>query len=212
MEMSGEKLVAAPREEVWQALNDLEVLKACIPGCEEISKTSDTSFEAKVRAKVGPVSATFTGAVTLSDMNPPESYTISGEGKGGVAGFANGGAKVKLTAQGKETLLSYEVNAQVGGKIAQIGARLIDGTAKKLADEFFSNLQERLGAQGDDPHADDAHHGDDHGHGHEMPAALSDEVLNRDVGQGAGKGVWVTAAIVAILLALAIFGLGGTSH
>lgn len=216
MDLSGEKLIAAPRDQVWQALSDPEMLKACIPGCEEIHKTSDTSFEAKVRAKVGPVSATFTGAVTLSDLNPPESYTISGEGKGGVAGFAKGGAKVKLTEQGKETLLSYQVTAQVGGKIAQIGARLIDGTAKKLADEFFSNLQERLGASGHDAHSSDAHHGEkahhDDDHGHDLPAALSDEVLNRDVGQGAGKGVWVTAGIVAALIALAIFGLGGAGH
>jgi carbon monoxide dehydrogenase subunit G len=120
-----------------QALNDPEVLKLCIPGCEELDKTSDTGFAAKVRAKVGPVSARFAGAVTLSELNPPESYTISGEGKGGAAGFAKGGAKVHLAEDGGATTLSYEVDAQVGGKLAQIGSRLISGTAKKMADDFF---------------------------------------------------------------------------
>ena len=134
MQLTGECRIQAPREQVWQALNDPEILKRCIPGCEELERTSDTGFAAKVRAKVGPVSARFTGAVTLSELNPPESYTISGEGKGGPAGFAKGGAKVHLAADGDATTLSYEVDAQVGGKLAQIGSRLIAGTAKKMAD------------------------------------------------------------------------------
>lgn len=140
MEMTGEQRLPAPREAVWAALNDPDVLKQCIPGCEEIQKTSDTEMTAKVSAKVGPVSAKFTGAVTLSDMDPPNGYTISGEGKGGVAGFAKGSAKVGLTPDGDGTLLRYEVNASVGGKLAQIGARLIDATAKKMAEEFFSRF------------------------------------------------------------------------
>ncbi len=232
MEMTGSYRIAAPRETVWQALNDAETLKACIPGCQTLEKTSDTSFEAKVKAKVGPVSATFTGAVTLSELNPPESYTISGEGKGGVAGFAKGGAKVHLADEGAETVLNYDVKAQVGGKLAQIGARLIDGTAKKLADEFFSNFSAYVGdanaagtaaaavAQGQtaplEPAAAPGAHGatghdeehDDHGHA-APPPGLSDEELNRDVGRGAKTGVWVAGLILAVLILLAIFGLGG---
>ena len=111
---------------MWQALNDPEVLKQCIPGCDEIEKTSDTEFSAKVTAKVGPVKAKFSGAVTLSDMDPPNGYTISGEGTGGAAGFAKGGAKVALAEYGSDTILTYDVNATVGGKLAQIGSRLID--------------------------------------------------------------------------------------
>lgn len=142
MEMSGQQRIAAARETVWAALNDPEVLKQCIPGCQELTKDGDNAFAAKVRAKVGPVSANFTGQVTLSDIVPPESYTISGEGKGGAAGFAKGGAKVSLAEDGDGTLLSYDVDAKVGGKMAQLGARLIDGTARKMADDFFSRFSE----------------------------------------------------------------------
>ena len=142
MEMSGQQRIAAARETVWAALNDPEVLKQCIPGCQELTKEGDNAFAAKVRAKVGPVSANFSGQVTLSDIVPPESYTISGEGKGGAAGFAKGGAKVSLAEDGDGTLLSYDVDAKVGGKMAQLGARLIDGTAKKMAEDFFSRFSE----------------------------------------------------------------------
>ena len=140
MEMNGERRIPAPREEVWRRLNDAETLKECIPGCQSIDKLSDTEFTAKVRAKVGPVSANFAGKVTLSDLDPPAGYTISGEGSGGVAGFAKGGAKVTLDEEGDETVLRYAVQAQVGGKLAQIGSRLIDATARKLADQFFSKF------------------------------------------------------------------------
>ena len=140
MDMKGEYRIAAPRPAVWAALNDVEVLKAAIPGCQTINKLSDNQIEATVTAKVGPVKATFKGLVTLSDLDPPNGYTISGEGKGGVAGFAKGGAKVKLRDDGAGTILSYDVTASVGGKLAQIGARLIDSTAKKLADEFFATF------------------------------------------------------------------------
>lgn len=222
MEMTGEYPIAAPRQKVWEALNDAETLKACIPGCESLTKTSDSSFEAKVKARVGPVSATFTGAVTLQDLNPPVSYTIAGEGKGGVAGFAKGGAKVQLEEQGPDqTLLKYDVKAQVGGKLAQIGARLIDGTAKKLADEFFATFAERVGnpppaedhghegqAHDDHGHGDHDHGHDDHGHP-APPPGLTDAELNKDVGAGVKTGVWVTGLIVVVLLLLAIFGLGG---
>ena len=145
MDMKGEYRIEAPRQEVWDALNDPEILKRAIPGCEEIVKTSDTEMTAKVTAKVGPVKAKFQGAVTLSDIVPPESYTISGEGKGGAAGFAKGGAKVALAEDGAATVLTYEVNANVGGKLAQIGSRLIDGTAKKMADDFFGTFATLVG-------------------------------------------------------------------
>ena len=142
MEMSGEYRIEASREKVWDALNDPEILKQAIPGCEEIERLSDTNMTAKVVAKVGPVKATFTGQVTLSDLDPPNGYRISGEGKGGAAGFAKGGANVRLEADGSATILKYEVDATVGGKLAQLGSRLIDGTAKKMAGEFFTNFAE----------------------------------------------------------------------
>jgi uncharacterized protein len=146
MDMNGEYQIAAPRQHVWEALNDPEVLRQCIPGCEEIVKLSDVEWTAKVTAKVGPVKAKFGGKVTLSDLDPPNGYTITGEGTGGAAGFAKGGAAVKLVDAGAGTLLSYTVKAQVGGKLAQIGSRLIDGASRKLADEFFAAFAARLSA------------------------------------------------------------------
>ena len=144
MKLSDEKRIAAPRDVVWAGLNDVEVLKASIPGCDSLDKTSDTGFEAVVRAKVGPVKAKFKGVVELSDLNPPESYRISGEGKGGAAGFAKGGATVTLLEDGDGTILKYDVDADVGGKLAQIGGRLLEGTTKKLAGEFFDNFEAAL--------------------------------------------------------------------
>ena len=140
MDLTGEYRIPAPRETVWAALNNPDVLKACIPGCEELNKTSDTEFVARVVAKIGPVKAGFGGKVTLSDIDPPNGYTITGEGQGGAAGFAKGGAKVRLEAVdgGAATVLHYTADAQIGGKLAQIGSRLVEGSAKKLADEFFA--------------------------------------------------------------------------
>ena len=140
MDMNGERRIPAPRQKVWEGLNDPEILKQSIPGCETIEKVSETEFTAKVTARVGPVKASFAGKVTLSDLDPPAGYTISGEGTGGVAGFAKGGAKVTLAEEGGETVLRYTVSAQVGGKLAQIGSRLIDGTARKMADDFFNRF------------------------------------------------------------------------
>jgi len=157
MEMSGERLIAAPRAEVWRALNDPEVLKACIPGCQEMEKTSETTFAATVKQKVGPVNATFKGAVELTDIVEGESYRISGEGKGGAAGFAKGGAAVRLEDAEAGTRLSYDAEAKVGGKLAQLGARLIDGFAKKMADQFFDRFKARLEPEdAPDPEAEDA--------------------------------------------------------
>jgi carbon monoxide dehydrogenase subunit G len=145
MTMQGEVMLPANRERVWAALNDPEVLKACIPGVQELDKVSDTAFNAVAKVAIGPVKATFKGAVSLTDLDPPNGYTISGEGQGGVAGFAKGGAKVRLDeADGGGTKLTYDVEAQVGGKIAQLGGRLINGVAKKYADEFFANFAKTL--------------------------------------------------------------------
>jgi carbon monoxide dehydrogenase subunit G len=146
MELTGEQLIPAPRQAVWDAINDPEILRQCITGCETVTKTSDTDFEAAVLVKVGPVKARFKGKVTLSDLDPPSSCTISGEAQGGVAaGFGKGSAKVQLVDENGATRLSYAVNAQVGGKLAQIGARLIDGVAAKMAEDFFAKFNQIVG-------------------------------------------------------------------
>ena len=145
MDLTGEYVIAAERQAVWEALNDPDVLRECIPGCESLEMTSPTEMSATVVTKIGPVKAKFSGEVTLSNIEAPVSYTISGEGKGGIAGFAKGGADVKLVEDGAETVLTYDVKAQVGGKLAQLGSRLIDSTAKKLAGQFFANFAEKVG-------------------------------------------------------------------
>lgn len=157
MEMSGERIINAPRATVWAHLNSPETLKASVPGCEELSGSPEEGFEAVVKQKVGPVKATFKGSVTLSDVVEGESYKISGEGKGGVAGFAKGGADVVLAdAEDGATLLTYEVEAKVGGKIAQLGSRLITGFARKMADQFFENFQAQVEGTSDDAPSDEA--------------------------------------------------------
>lgn len=145
MDMAGERFIGAPRAEVWRALNDEQILKECIPGCEKIDRLSDTEMTATARVKIGPMSARFSGKVSLHDIDAPNGYRILGEGQGGAAGFAKGGATVRLQEQDDRTLLSYVVNAQVGGKMAQIGARLIDATAKSLADQFFTRFADKVG-------------------------------------------------------------------
>ncbi len=151
MDMTGSQHIAAAPAAVWAALNDTEVLRRCIPGCESIEKVSETEMTAAVVLRVGPVKAAFKGSVTLSDIVPEQGYTITGEGSGGLAGFAKGVAKVALAPEGDGTLLSYEVRADVGGKIAQLGARLIDATAKKLAGEFFTTFGEIVAPQAPAP-------------------------------------------------------------
>ncbi len=145
MDMNGSQRIEASREKVYAALNDVEVLRQCIPGCESIEKTSDNEMNAKVTLRVGPVKASFTGKVILSDFDPPNGYTITGEGAGGMAGFAKGSAVVKLEADGDATILHYTVKADVGGKLAQLGGRLIDATATKLAGEFFEKFSSIVG-------------------------------------------------------------------
>ncbi len=191
MNLSGEHRIEAPRDQVWAALNDPDILKQAIPGCEQIEKTSDTELTATVKAKVGPVSAKFSGVVRLSDLDPPHGYTISGEGKGGAAGFAKGGAKVRLEEDGAATILHYEVNAQVGGKLAQIGSRLIDGTARKLSGEFFDNFAAAVA--GPQPTAEP-----------EQPPVPA---VTKKAGPGLPQAVWVTAVIIIVLALLAIFAL-----
>lgn len=144
MDMTGERRIPAPRDRVWNALNDPEVLKSCIPGCETLEKVSDREMKATAAVKIGPIAARFNGRVQLDDLDPPNAYTINGEGQGGVAGFAKGGAKVNLVDDAGATVLRYIVHAQVGGKIAQLGARLIDATAKSMADQFFDRFSSQL--------------------------------------------------------------------
>lgn len=200
MEMSGEYKINAPRAKVWAGLNDPDILKQSIPGCEEIDQTSDTSFTAKVTAKVGPVKAKFTGSVQLTDIDAPNGYRISGEGKGGAAGFAKGGANVLLSDDGDGTLLKYEVDAQVGGKLAQLGARLIDGTAKKMASQFFENFAEAV-TDGDDGAA-------------EAPAEATPAVAAAPAASAVGgvtalsqvgTGTWLGGLVVAAIVLFALF-------
>ena len=196
MDLTGEYRIPAPREAVWKALNDPEILKQSIPGCEEIQKLSDTEMTAKVTARVGPVKASFAGKVTLSDLDPPNGYKISGEGQGGVAGFARGGADVRLKPDesGAGTILTYTANAAVGGKLAQIGSRLIEGAAKQTADQFFSKFAEIVSAAA-------------------APAVATAETA-APVSAGAAPAkrglspvVWVSGLIAIIVVLLLIFGL-----
>jgi uncharacterized protein len=194
MDLTGEYRIAAPREAVWKALNDPEILKQSIPGCEEIQKLSDTEMTAKVTARVGPVKASFAGKVTLSDLDPPNGYKISGEGQGGVAGFARGGADVRLKADesGAGTILTYTANAAVGGKLAQIGSRLIEGAAKQTADQFFSKFAEIVSAAAGPAAAETA-----------APVPATAPPAKR----GLSPVVWVAGLIAIIVILLLIFGL-----
>ena len=146
MEMSAEQLIPASQQQTWEALNDPAMLKQCVPGCEAIDPIGENQYQVLMVARVGPVSAKFKGKLALSDIQPPESYSIAFEGQGGAAGFAKGGARVRLSAEGESTRLSYEAKANVGGKLAQIGSRLVDAAAKKVADDFFRNFNEKVAA------------------------------------------------------------------
>jgi uncharacterized protein len=144
MQMNGERTLPATQEQTWNALNDPAILKECIPGCESIDRISESEFALAMVAAIGPVKAKFKGKLSLADVNPPQSYNLIFEGQGGMAGFAKGGAQVALIPEGSTTRLTYAVNASVGGKLAQVGSRLVDGAAKKLADQFFARFQERF--------------------------------------------------------------------
>jgi hypothetical protein len=199
MDMTGEYRIPAPRDKVWAALNDPEILKASIPGCQSLERVSEREFTARVVAKVGPVKSTFNGNVVLGNINAPESYTISGEGKGGAAGFAKGGADVRLAEDGDATLLRYTAKADVGGKLAQLGSRLIDGTAKKMADEFFHNFRQQVAPE---------------------VTAIPEEAPPAEVGPARepepapgslifdlaqNRFVWVAAAIVVLMILVLLF-------
>lgn len=197
MDMTGEYRIPASREEVWDALNNPEILKACIAGCQELEMTSDTEFTARVKTKVGPVSATFSGKVQLSDIDAPNGYTISGEGTGGVAGFAKGGATVKLVEDGDATVLTYEANATVGGKLAQIGSRLIDSTARKMANDFFGKFALAVGGEPEE----------------EAPATAAPEAAPASApapattpasGGGISPAVWIGGLVAAVVVVLVI--------
>ncbi len=207
MDMNGERLIAAPRTVVWAALNDPETLKACIPGCESIEKLSDTDLQAVVAVKVGPISARFNGKVTLSDMDPPNSYKITGEGQGGGAGFGKGSANVHLAESAGGTTLSYQVNAQVGGKMAQVGSRLIDSVAKSLAETFFTRFSERVApaqavAPADQPvgHPVDHQVGhDDHAHDPNAPDPSNPKVAGLPI------GIWIPMVISIAVIAIVVW-------
>lgn len=149
--MTGSQLIPASQQDTWKALNDPEVLRVCVPGCESITRINDNEYQVQMTAKVGPVSAKFRGRLSLFDIKPPKSYSLAFEGQGGAAGFAKGAAQVGLTpVSAHETKLSYEVKANVGGKLAQIGSRLVDAAAKKVADEFFQNFTKKMGSSEDE--------------------------------------------------------------
>ncbi len=189
MDMTGEYRIRAPRQKVWDSLNNPEILKQCIAGCQELEKTSDTEFSARVHTRVGPVSAKFTGKVELSEIDPPNGSRISGEGQGGVAGFAKGGAAVKLAEDGADTVLTYEANATVGGKLAQIGSRLIDATARKMANDFFGKFAETVGEPAEAPEAAEA------------PAA---EAAPTPPSGGLSPAVWIGGLVALAVVVLII--------
>ena len=197
MDMKGEYRIPAAQQTVWEALNDPETLKACIPGCETIEKTSDTEMTATVKAKVGPVSARFKGKVTLSELDPPNSYRISGEGQGGPAGFGKGGATVALEQDGSDTILRYEATAQVGGKLAQIGARLVDGAAKKIANEFFSNFATHVGGPVDAAPETDA--------AADASPAVTVNHENKTPTKTVSTATWIVGLIVVVAVLLVLF-------
>ena len=207
MEMSGEERIAAPRDTVWSGLNDPEILKQSIPGCEAIEKVSETEFKATVLVKVGPVKARFNGAVTLSDMDPPNGYTITGEGKGGAAGFGKGGARVTLTEQDGVTVLAYQAHASVGGKLAQIGSRLIDGAAKKMAADFFAKFNQVVAGGAEAPEAAEpeaATMGEVSDIARQATVSAAEEARRR---RTLPPYVWIGALVILVLLIL--WGYGG---
>ncbi|MEI2807315.1 SRPBCC family protein [Albidovulum sp.] len=188
MILEGDTLIPADRRTVWKALNDPEMLRDCIPGCQSLERQSDTDFTSSVRAAIGPVSATFGARITLSEIEPDRGYTISGEGKGGAAGFARGKARVDLEDEPGGTRLRYTADVNIGGKLAQVGSRLIQGTAKKLSEEFFGSLSDRLGA---------------------APAAASDAAAGTIGRTGApASRLLRVAGLVVVLLALAAWAVG----
>ena len=184
MKMNGEKIISAQINEVWSALNDPEKLKLAIPGAESVEKNDDENLTATVKTKIGPISARFTGKISLSNINPPFSYTLTGEGTGGAAGFAKGSANVELVEVQEGTLLKYDVNANVGGKLAQIGQRLIDTAANKLADDFFGKFNEILSEKKD---------------------TISSEEKNQISSSGIIPSKWLSSIIILVILSIVLW-------
>ncbi len=189
MEMSGEQHIPLPQQRVWEALNNPEILKACIPGCESIERVSENEYKVAMTAAVGPVKAKFAGKLLLSDINPPNSYSLAFEGSGGAAGFGKGSAQVRLAAESGGTLLTYTANASVGGKLAQIGSRLIDGVAKKMSDDFFIRFNKTVAPVPESETADGAAH----------PVLQSDRALAKSA---VPVWAWIGGAIIVLLISL----------
>lgn len=211
MDFSGQYTIAAPPEAVWAGLNDPQVLKACIPGCEKMEKTSETDFAATATLKIGPVRATFRGKVTMADMDPPNRLTLVGEGQGGVAGFAKGQAEVVLTPENGGTNLTYTAKANVGGKLAQIGQRLIDGASKQIADEFFSRFAQQVATVATVAPAPETPAAQEEAHpqtvpqtqAHVSPASPS---VAEEPREGLAPEIWVVGLIAVIIILLVLFG------
>jgi len=198
MELTGEHRIPAPRQRVWDALHDPQLLKECITGCESLEMADDGTMKARVTAKVGPVKATFDADVEIVNSVPPQSYTLQGAGKGGVAGFANGSADVTLTEEGEETVLAYHAKATVGGKLAQLGSRLVDSTAKRYAADFFSCLSQKLGAPAGEevePAKEEAAAAPQH------PAAPAQEPPAQQTAGGSQLWIWIAAGAVVVVVA-----------
>jgi len=206
MEMSGEQLIPATQDQTWAALNDPEILKACVPGCESIEKTAENEYTVLMTARIGPVSAKFKGKLALSDLNPPNSYSIALEGQGGVAGFGKGGAKVQLIPEAGNTKLSYQVKANVGGKLAQIGSRLVDAAAKKLAEEFFNAFNAKVASEnpGHGSHAGEHEHGDDDHHD-DHPAPVADDPDKPKVDDATLRWLAAGSLVVFVVSLLVLF-------
>ena len=204
MRMTGEQRITASREQVWAALNDPEVLQQCIPGCQSLVKEADDRLRATVEIRIGPIGAKFDGVVTLSDLNPPESYTITGQGQGGTVGSAKGGAKVQLAAAGRETVLSSEVDAEVGGRLAQLGGPIIDATAKQLAGKFFQKFGEVVGGAQAAPVVAAA----------EVPVASAPLTVTTVPAPAARSGApWAWIALVVLALVTGYYiGISETAH
>jgi len=197
MEMKGEQLVPASQTDTWAALNDPEILKACVPGCESIERVTDNEYAVRMTARVGPVAAKFKGKLTLSDLKPPQSYRIAFEGQGGVAGFGKGGAQVQLAPEAEGTRLTYQVKASVGGKLAQIGSRLVDAAARKLADDFFTAFNDKVASL----HGHAAH--DEHNEHHPEPVPRDPDLP--DLPQSSLAFFAAGALVVFVVALVALF-------
>ena len=207
MEFSGRYAIPAPPERVWEGLNDPQILKTCIPGCEQIEKTTPTDFLATARLKIGPVSATFKGKVALSELDPPHRCVLSGEGQGGVAGFAKGDAEVLLAPDGAGTLLTYKAKANVGGKLAQIGQRLIDGAAKQIADDFFGRFSKAVSMPAADMSDETERESDAPAPAAPVSVRAQLQAVEQKRRDGLAPEIWVVGLVVIVAILLVLFGM-----